>query len=94
MAVAGDGTVYVLGVSGGTILGGPVHRISPSGGVASSFIQGSFYAIDIDGASELIYLADAMNFVADGEVSIMRMDGTLVKRFTVQRGPGSFAFRR
>jgi len=88
-----DGNVYVLGVDGD--FGGPVHRITPSTRlVTEDFIPGTFYAMGVDPVTGDLYLSDARGFASDGEVSIFESDGTYRARFTAQKGPGAFAFKR
>ncbi|MBP1658347.1 MAG: beta-propeller repeat-containing protein [Bacteroidetes bacterium] len=92
---AGDGAVYVLGVTPGSYYGGPVHRIqTASKTLAQSVIAGTFYAIAADRASGDLYLADAKSFGAQGEVRSYTSALTVKKVMQVQRGPAVFAFAR
>lgn len=92
---AGDGAVYVLGVTPGSYYGGPVHRIqTASKTLAQSVIAGTFYGIAVDRASGDLYLADAKSFGAQGEVRSYTSALTIKKVMQVQRGPAVFAFAR
>jgi DNA-binding beta-propeller fold protein YncE len=92
---AGDGAVYVLGVTPGSYYGGPVHRIqTASNTLAQSVIAGTFYAIAVDRASGDLHLADARSFGAQGEVRSYTSALAFKKAMQVQRGPAVFAFAR
>jgi hypothetical protein len=94
MNVSGDGSIYLLGVTSGSFYGGPVHRILPaSRAIDLIFIPGTFYSLGVDLGSGRLYAGDANDFLTDGEVSIYESDGTFVKSFPAQRGPGSIVFR-
>jgi hypothetical protein len=95
IAVGSSGRIHVLGVTGGSFGGGPVHRYTPStGAIELGFVAGTFYAMAIDQATDRLYLADAKDFTSDGEVSIYGSDGTFIRSFVAQRIPGAFAFKR
>ena len=95
IAAGTDGSIYILGVSPGSFFGGPVHKIvSATHSVSLNFIPGTFYSLAVDSLSGEIYTADVKDFNGDGEVDIFKSDGTLQKTFTVQLGPGAFAFKR
>lgn len=53
----------------------------------------SFYGLDIDPNTNVIYLADAIDFSQNGIVSRYRPDGTLVNQFHVGIAPGGFGFK-
>jgi hypothetical protein len=89
------GDVYVLGVTGGSYYGGPVHRlVLASHSVTPSVVPGTFYAMAIDASSGDMYLADALNFATRGEVRIVSSAFTPKKTLLVQRAPAVFAFKR
>jgi hypothetical protein len=56
-------------------------------------IPGTYYAMNYDPVSNRLYAADAKSFGADGEVSIFETNGTLVRTFAAQLGPGRIVFR-
>jgi hypothetical protein len=93
--VAGsDGNLFLLGVTSGNFYGGPVHRIvTLSRALDLNFITGTYYALASDPVSGRLYAADANDFMSDGMVDIYESDGTPVKSFATQLGPGSMAFR-
>jgi len=94
--VAGEsGTLYVLGVDGGSFYGGPVHRIrlSPRG-ISAGFIPGTFYALAYDEVGGEVYAASAYDFSRSGDVAVFGPDGVLRRRFGAQLGPGVIRFRR
>ena len=93
IAAGTDGSVYVLGVSPGS-LGGPVHRItSATLSLSPNFIPGAFYALAVDSLTGEVYAADVGDFTADGEVDIFKPDGSFQNKFDVEIGPGAFAFK-
>lgn len=95
IAMGIDGYAYVLGVTSGSFYGGPMHRISlATRNVGLRFVDGTFYSIAVDAVSGDVYLTDAMNFNANGEVLIYTKEGVLKKRFTAQRGPSVMEFKR
>lgn len=94
-AVGKDGNIYVIGSTPGSFFGGPVHKIDPATGIKTKhFIAGTFYAIAVDQTNGKFYLSDVKNFAADGEVAIHEQNGAFLKKFSAQRGPGTFAFKR
>jgi YVTN family beta-propeller protein len=93
IALSEDGYAYVLGVTGGSFYGGPVHRISMSTHeLTLNYIPGTYYAIASEPGTGSLYLADAKSFSGAGEITVMTPRGTVKKRFAAQRGPGKFAF--
>ena len=93
ISIGSDGFAYVVGITGGSFYGGPIHRIEmATKAVTMNFISGTFYAMAMDEVSGDLYLADAKNFASDGEVHIFTKNGILKKTFTVQKGPGAIAF--
>lgn len=52
-----------------------------------------FYGIGYDKECKEIYVANAKGFQGNGEVSIYRKDGALVKTIEVGRGPAGFLVR-
>jgi YVTN family beta-propeller protein len=94
ISIGSEGTLYLLGVTSGSFYGGPVHRILPaSRAIDLNFIPGTFYSLAADIVSNRLYAADVNDFQSDGEVDIYESDGTLVKSFPAQRGPGTMVFR-
>ena len=90
-----DGMMYVAGSASGSFYGGPIHKIDLAmKTVMKNFISGTYYGLGIDEANGDFYLADAKNFASDGEVNIYSKNGQYVKKFSAQRGPAVFAFKR
>ncbi len=95
IVMGADGYAYVLGVAQGSFYGGPVHRIQLSSrNVSLRFVQGVFYGIAVDTATDDLYVTDARGFAVNGDVLIYTKDGILKNRFTVQRGPSVIGFKR
>jgi YVTN family beta-propeller protein len=93
IALSADGHAYVLGVTQGSFYGGPVHRISiATRQLALNHVAGTYYAISAEPISGNLYLADVKSFAGEGEISIVTPSGTLLRKFTAQRGPGKIAF--
>ncbi len=57
-----------------------------------NFIQGNFYSVALDQINNLLYCADAKDYVQKGEVYIYDLSGKFVNKFQVGVIPGSFAF--
>jgi DNA-binding beta-propeller fold protein YncE len=90
-----NGDVYCLGVTPGSYYGGPVHRfVLISHTLTSSVIPGTFYSMAVDAASGDVYVADARNFAAQGEVRILTSSLTPKKTLQVERAPAVFTFKR
>lgn len=51
-----------------------------------------FWALGIDPATGLIYVGDPKGFIQKGSVLVYRPDGTPVKQFLAELGPGYFYF--
>jgi DNA-binding beta-propeller fold protein YncE len=85
ISIGSDGFAYVVGVTGGSFYGGPIHRIEmATKAVTMNFIPGTFYAMAMDEVSGDLYLADAKNFASDGEVHIFTKNGILNKKLCVR----------
>jgi YVTN family beta-propeller protein len=94
MAIASGGDAYVVGITPGNYYGGPIHKVSTSTKVITpDFIPGTYYNLAIDQSYRDIYLADARNFQASGEVLIYGSNGILKNQFTAQRGPSVIRFK-
>jgi len=51
------------------------------------------YGIGVDPATDIIYVADAKGFVANGSVFRYKNDGTFIDEFAAGKGPNGFVFR-
>jgi DNA-binding beta-propeller fold protein YncE len=93
MAISLDGFVYVL--EGNRVLkyNGLVDQLVTSGLVIGSVIS-NFSAIAIDQYTNLLYIADAKDFVQSGGVEVYTPDGLSQRRFDTGVAPVSIAFRR
>lgn len=61
--------------------------------LGSTLIEGAFYGIDVEVGSGQIYVADALDYVSNGEFSIYNAEGERVGGpYTVGVAPGAFAF--
>ncbi len=90
-----DGYLYILGVTSGSYYGGPVHRITISSKTLhQEFIPGTYYGLAVDGVTGDVYLADARDFAAAGEMRIFTRDGVAKRALAVQRVPAVFVFKR
>jgi len=90
-----DGELYILGVTPGSYYGGPVHRITISSKtLLQEFIPGTFYGLAVDGVTGDVYLADARDFAAAGEMRIFTRGGVAKRALALQRGPAVFVFKR
>ncbi len=94
-AVGPDGKLYVIGTANGSFFGGPIHQVDiKSKIIAKNYIDGVFYGMAIDETNGNFYLGDVRNFATDGEVFIYTKTGTFLKKFSAQKGPAVFAFKR
>jgi len=93
MAISPDGFVYV--VEGNRILkyNGLTYQLVTSGFVVGS-PSSNYDAIAVDEYTNSVYVADAKDFVQNGEVRIYSPDGFLKGRFDTGVAPVSIAFRR
>ena len=90
-----DGYLYILGVTPGSYYGGPVHRMAISSKtLLQGFIPGTFYGLAVDGVTGDVYLADARDFAAAGEMRVFTQSGVSKRTLAVQRGPAVFVFKR
>lgn len=53
----------------------------------------SFYGIDIDSETDIIYLADSKGFLGNGTVYRYNTDGSFIDTFNAGRGPNGFLFK-
>lgn len=67
-----------------------VHKASPSGNdlLTSPLFSKSVYGLGFDTEQHLLYVADAKDFVSNGEVHVHRTDGTFVRSFRSGVAPG------
>jgi len=93
MAISLDGFAYV--VEGNRVLkyNTRVDQLITSGFIVGS-VTSNFYGIAVDDYTNSIYVADAKDFVQNGEVRIYTSDGFLSSRFDAGVAPVSIAFRR
>jgi DNA-binding beta-propeller fold protein YncE len=93
MTISLDGFVYV--VEGNRILkyNGLTYQLVTSGFVVGSPTS-NFDAIAVDDYTNLVYVADAKDFVQSGEVRIYTADSFLQGRFDTGVAPVSIAFKR
>lgn len=93
-------TLYFIGVNyqGSANSYNGIYRmpISATQAPAQAFIPAQqlqyFWALGIDPATGLIYVGDPKGFIQKGSVLVYRQDGTLVKQFLAELGPGYFYF--
>jgi YVTN family beta-propeller protein len=88
-----DGFVYVL--EGNRVLkyNGLTYELITSGLVIGSGTS-NFSAIAVDEYSDLLYIANAKDFVQNGEVQVYSADGLFQRRFDTGVVPVSLAFKR
>jgi DNA-binding beta-propeller fold protein YncE len=93
MTISLDGSVYV--VEGNRIMkyNGLIDQLVSSGFVVGS-VTSNFSTIAIDDYTNLLYIADAKDFVQNGEVQVYTPDGFFQRRFSTGVTPISIAFRR
>lgn len=92
-------TLYYLGVNydGGTANNG-VYRMSISAEQlpTQAFIAAQplqyFWGLGIDSVKNQIYIGDPKGFIQNGEVRIYSTEGSLLKKFNTNLGPGYFLF--
>jgi YVTN family beta-propeller protein len=56
------------------------------------FITKSFYGIDVDSSTDIIYGADAKDFAVKGEIYRYTNTGTLIDNYSVSVAPSGFVF--
>lgn len=88
---------------GGTQLfyykGKSVYRVNttdtagPTTALLTESAVSSFYGIEIDPKTDVIYLADTKAFSGNGTAFTYTTSGTAIGSFTVGRGPNGFAFK-
>ncbi len=79
--ISKDG-IYKMNISDNAL---PTTPIIPRGGK-------DLYGLGIDPKSGIIYVADAVNFSGEGEVSRYQPDGTFINSFKTGPGPNNFCF--
>jgi YVTN family beta-propeller protein len=93
MAISLDDYAYVVEENSVLKYSAQVDELVTSGLVVGS-LTSNYSAIAVDDYTNSIYVADARDFVQNGEVRIYGADGSLQGRFDTGVAPVSIAFRR
>ncbi len=86
-----NGDVYVLYSAG-------VDRVTTDGTIkpvikhASSGSANVWYGLHFEPKTSMLYIANARQYVTDGEVIVVNLSGEIVNRFNVGLNPSTFAF--
>jgi hypothetical protein len=74
---------------------GKVYRMNVADAAlpTSSLINRNFYGIGVDPQDNVIYAADARDFVSDGKVIRYNTNGTAIDSFGVNIAPNGFHFQ-
>ena len=94
MAISSDGFAYVVGDNRVMKFNTRVNQITTASFIVGFPLSSNLYCVAIDEFNGDIYVADAKDYVQNGEVRIYGSDGFPKGRFDTGIIPGAIAFKR